>query len=171
MSYSPTDMQKVAVLDAIAYEMDQFARLVPFWFVDVGGILNNAKIESLLVHARNLLVFFETTVEKRTKDDVHAADYGFAAQDVAFDEALRARLNKDLSHLAYDRIDRVAPLTRAWDIRDFGAIFARCRAFAQFILEGPAEPRPTDSTVLQQWRGLLSVIKSVELWLSGPLGV
>jgi hypothetical protein len=135
-----TSEQKQAVLEAVFYEVEQ---LLAASLIKTNDIyINNALLESTLVHARILLDFFEKSRRatyregnRRTElDDVLAVDYGFVAQEVQIPPNDRERLNKDLAHLTYSRATR-KPKDRWWDYTQVVyPILTRSREFVEHLL-------------------------------------
>jgi hypothetical protein len=68
--------------------------------------VENALIESRLLHVRTLVDFFEAAPS--ANDDVLASHYGFPQTTLPIDRIYRQRLNKDLAHLTYSRTKRTA---------------------------------------------------------------
>lgn len=102
--YIPTAVELEKGLDDVYYEIEQLAATA------VGatnlGNLNNAIIESRLLHVRTLMDFFEESPQPQ--DDILSTHYGFPARKVPIDAVYRERLNKDLAHLTYSRTKRTA---------------------------------------------------------------
>ena len=96
MAYSPKAQELVMALDDLYYETEQLAYTT---IVPPGSEprLDNAILESRLLHVRNLLDFFEHAPGEN--DDVLVVHHGFVASRVPLEESYRGRLNKDLAHL------------------------------------------------------------------------
>lgn len=114
--FDPTPEQLNGTLEHIYYEIDQLYNTHAL-IRDNNGTLyiavRNALIESLLIHVRTLLDFFEKLARDKKrggdeKDDVLSSDYGFEATKLDIDPNFRDRLNKDLAHLTYSRSQRSA---------------------------------------------------------------
>jgi hypothetical protein len=91
-------------------------------------VLNNALLESLLLHVRILLDFFEHAKDGRERDDVLAEDFSFIARGIALDPDTRRRLNKDLAHLTYESVERPRQ-AKGWQREAFLPLLARCHEF------------------------------------------
>jgi hypothetical protein len=107
-AFTPTSTQLCDALEHIYYEIDQFLQAGLISTSD--DWINNALLESSLVHVRALLDFFEKSVRSHRNgqelDDVLSIDYGFPSQVVPVAGIYRERLNKDLAHLTYSRTER-----------------------------------------------------------------
>ena len=122
--YTPTEDQKIEALGSIFYEIQHLYFVIQYRADD--QTLNNACLESALVHVRVLRDFFEgskrstfTRSGQRTEnDDVIARDYGFAPKPLNIAQCYRERLNKDLVHLSYSRNRRRSPDAKTWPVRD-----------------------------------------------------
>jgi hypothetical protein len=130
-------------LDAVYYEIQQL--LVSAVLVASHPGVNNAVIESRLLHVRTLIDFFE--VNTSVQDDILAAHYGFRTALLPIDEVYRQRLNKDLAHLTYSRTKRTAD-DKPWPhARVVLPVLERCQDFIDHVLtsrtkwrdHGPAE--------------------------------
>ena len=140
VQFSPTPHQKQTILEAFFYEVEQL--LDASSTKTHNTCLNNALLESTLVHARILLDFYERptrTIRHEGKqqiemDDVLAVDYGFPARQVEIPPVERERLNKDLAHLTYSRADR-RPEDKGWDYRKVVyPILTRSKEFIEHLL-------------------------------------
>ena len=103
-----------------------------------------------MAHCRALYHFFRKHAFQRqdrgklVDDDVVAEDYGFPAKDVYGEDsvALLSRLNKDLPHLTYARLERT-PDTKPWPMDTlFPPVERRSREFIDYILS--FEPHKID---------------------------
>ena len=121
IQFVPTSDQKKKILKAIFYEIEQLLFACSY----KSGIINvdNALLESTLLHSRVLLDFYEKS-KRRTRrkgkqtielDDVLAEDFDFHARDIQIPRNDRARLNKDLAHITYSRTSRTSG-DKWWDI-------------------------------------------------------
>ncbi|EIM65508.1 hypothetical protein [Desulfobacter postgatei] len=112
--YVPSKIELNGALDHIYYEISQLAMTM---VESKNPIINNALVESRLIHVRALLDFFQKTNRTRSKgvelDDVLSSDYGFPAQQVGIPSEYQERLNKDLAHLTYSRSRRL-PSDKPW---------------------------------------------------------
>jgi len=118
----PTSEQKEKILDAVFYEIEQLLFACSY----KSGIINvdNALLESTLLHSRVLLDFYEKS-KRRTRrkgkqtiemDDVLAEDFDFQARVIQIPINDRARLNKDLAHITYSRTSRSLG-DKLWDYK------------------------------------------------------
>lgn len=130
MPLSPTQEEVIKALDVVYFEIQQLASLATH--EDANTILNNAVIESRLLHLRNLLDFFEQSA--REKDNVLARDYGLRPDRINLPDKYRTRLHKDLAHITYSRISR-SEADKAWpyDVVIF-PVLDRCRLFIQHVI-------------------------------------
>jgi len=131
MDYIPTAEQVTRALDHVFYEIQQLTLMDGKTSTDLS--LNNAILESLLLHVRNLLDFFEHS--GMPNDDVLSAHCRFPGSVITIDKQSRERLNKDLAHLTYSRTQR-SPADRKWR-RDQAVLplLTRCRSFAEWVIE------------------------------------
>ena len=147
MPYRPTADELLKALDAVYYEIKQLVDMI----APTTGhpALDNAVVESRLLHVRNLLDFF--AFDSRKNDDVLGTHYGFPLSPVAIDETYDSRLNKDLAHLTYSRTKRTQA-TKPWPVHLVVVpVLKRCSEFIAHILETRsvfADVGPTD------WRAL-----------------
>ena len=151
--YKPTIEQLHYGLDAVFYEMDQFVgTLLPNQGVPP---IDNALLESRLVHIRNLIDFFAR--DSHWQDDVLASHYDFPLTPVDFPTEYETRLDKDLSHLTYSRLART-PATKPWPVDTVVTpVLERCVQFIDHLLSQRdvfAEHGPT------VWRSLQLRMKS-----------
>ncbi len=108
----------------------------------------------MLIHARNLLYFFEST--ERRKDDVLCSDFGFRPRLVRIDANERPRFNKDLLHLTYSRL-RHTPDTKPWPVLAIlQPLTVRAVDFMTYIVSHP--PAGADTDELEQWSQLLQLL-------------
>jgi hypothetical protein len=117
--YTPSEIEKDRALGDVFYEIQQL--WISTHLTTDNPLVNNAFLESSLVHVRVLLDFFERSKrstwrdgkEYHENDDVLSVDYEFEARPINITEIYRQRLNKDLVHLAYSRGSRL-PESRGW---------------------------------------------------------
>ena len=161
MPYKPTADELLKALDAVYYEIKQLVDMI----TPTTGhpALDNAVVESRLLHVRNLLDFF--AYDARRNDDVLAAHYAFPLNPVTIDRTYESRLNKDLAHLTYSRTLRTQA-TKPWPVRMVVApVLERCSEFIAHILATRsvfADVGPTD------WRALELHIRRGLDSLRGP---
>ena len=109
---------------------------------------------AMLIHARNLLYFFEST--ERRKDDVLCSDFGFPPSLVQLDLKDRTRFNKDLLHLTYSRL-RHTPDTKPWPVLAIlQPLAVRAVDFMTYIVSHP--PVGVETEELKQWSQLLELL-------------
>ena len=130
VAYRPTADELLKALDAVYYEVRQLVDMIA---PTTGhGALNNAVLESRLLHVRTLLDFF--AVGTCTNDDVLATHYGFLLTPVVIDRMYVSRLNKDLAHLTYSRTQRTQA-SKQWPVDSVVApLLERCCEFIAHIL-------------------------------------
>ena len=138
--FIPTPEQKEKILGAELYEIEQLLFACSFKFENTN--INNALLESTLIHVRALLDFFEKP-ERATRragnklvelDDVLATDFNFNARKIQFQSQDRERLNKDLAHLTYSRVDRSQD-DKLWDYMQVVLpILHRSREFLEHLI-------------------------------------
>ena len=104
--YNPSKAELIEALVHIHYEIAQL--LESLNNVNHKGI-QNALIESRLLHVRVLIDFFEkkqrSSYQGKEKDDVLSVDYGFPAKKINISSQDKTRLNKKLAHLTYSRVN------------------------------------------------------------------
>jgi hypothetical protein len=130
MAYVPVADERAKALGDVYYEIQQLAAAA------LVGIdhpnLNNAVIESRLLHVRTLLDFFER--DSCNQDDVLASHYGFPAAVIGIEEPYRQRLNKDLAHLTYSRTRRTQADKNWPHERVIMPVLERSRSFIDHVL-------------------------------------
>ncbi len=138
--FNPTPEHKEKILDAVFYEIEQLLFACSY----KSGIINvdNALLESTLLHSRSLLDFYEKS-KRRTRrkgnqkvelDDVLATDFNFYARKIQIPPQDRDRLNKDLAHLTYSRVDR-SQNDKWWDYKQVVfPILHRSREFLDHLI-------------------------------------
>ena len=112
--FVPSATQLKGALDHIYYEIAQLAMSL---IETKNPVIDNALVESRLIHVRALLDFFQKKGRSTSKgaelDDVLSLDFGFPAQQVGIPSVYQERLNKDLAHLTYSRSQRL-PSDKPW---------------------------------------------------------
>jgi len=151
MTFHPSENDLTSALDDVFYEIHQ---LVVTAVVSTNKPeLNNSFLESRLLHARNLLCFFES--EPRRADDVLATDYGFRAERLPISDHYRRRLHKDLAHLTYSRARR-QEADRHWPLEEIvQPILNRSSNFVEHLL---SERRDFGDRVRKHWETLLLAV-------------
>jgi hypothetical protein len=111
-THSATELKNT--LEHVYYEIDQ---LIETLVLTNNVALNNALVESCLIHVRTLLDFFQRSdriiMKGNELDDVLSLDYRFPPQPVRIPPDYQDRLNKDLAHLTYSRAQRL-PTEKPW---------------------------------------------------------
>ena len=112
--FTPSPAQLKGALEHVYYEITQLTETL----IGTNNVaVNNALVESRLIHVRALLDFFQRSARSVMKgkelDDVLSLDYGFAPQTVDIPSPYQERLNKDLAHLTYSRSERL-PAEKIW---------------------------------------------------------
>jgi hypothetical protein len=162
MAYVPKPDELTKALEDVHYEIQQLAFTALLNTSEVG--INNAILESKLLHIRNLLDFFELSPQR--KDDVLAIHYGFAASRIPVAEEYRDRLDKDLAHLTYARTRRSGS-NKIWPHESVvGPVLAECRSFAKHILTAQSG---FDSSMKAMWDSLLLVLEGIIVVTPSPL--
>jgi hypothetical protein len=110
-SMTPSVDQRSEILSHVRYEIEH-CFFVPAHNQNDGHVRESVYL-AMLIHARNLLDFFEPT--ERWQDDVLCSDFGFPPAVVPIDPKERKRFNKDLLHLTYSRL-RHTPDTKPWPV-------------------------------------------------------
>ena len=159
--YVPSQGEKVAALADVAYEAEQILQLCSNW-PQQPGLQQNAWLEATLIHARQLLDFFEhskrSIYRDRENDDVLAADFGFGHQPVAIDAPFRERLNEDLAHLSYSRQQRIGA-AKSWDLTKLQPLLQRASQFAEHVTTTwRSSLAPGEA---QRWDNLAQTLKQV----------
>ncbi len=95
-------------------------------------VLRNALLESFLTHARSLLDFFENKTPKYPTD-IPVCHYGFESVEIAGSGCMRDRINKEISHLTYERQLDCASEKKEWHFDEFTPLFERCREFLEHV--------------------------------------
>lgn len=127
--------EKQDALECLFYEFHMFIEM--FKRVDPPNsdqLMANATLESWLLHARNLLVMFETPITKRYKDDILSADFDFPDKPIPTGDLDRDRLHKDLAHITLDRLTRKDKPEKAWQLSWFVPILHRISKFLDHII-------------------------------------
>ena len=158
--FTPSPAQLKGALEHVYYEIAQLTETL------IGSnnvAVNNALVESRLIHVRALLDFFERSTRRVMKgtemDDVLSLDYGFAPQTVGISSLYQERLNKDLAHLTYSRSERLAT-EKPWPHDQVVLpILGRCKQFAEHLISNYL-PTNCPETVTE-WRALLDKIKAM----------
>lgn len=133
--FDPTDDHKHTILEHVRYEIEMIVNCARESMPEEphSPVVRRAVRESLLLHARSMIDFFEKPASKRFKLDVLSEDFAFPAAPFAYDVAFRNRLHRDLAHLTYGRLERAGP-RGDWRVVDFVPLLRRCGAFAAHLL-------------------------------------
>lgn len=155
MAHVPTAEGLTKALDDVHYEIQQLAFMTVRESSEI--VINNAIVESRLLHVRNLLDFFEHS--PRSDDDVLATHYGFPAAAIAIEEVYRGRLNKDLAHLTYSRTHR-GESDKVWPHEQvIVPVLGRCYTFVEYIL---AIRSSYGSRTKDDWQRLLQDLAKIK---------
>src|SRR5262245_479409 len=105
--YTPDEVERTHGLSAVLYEMQQYC-ICMNWLRELADLsLQNALVESMLIHVRALQDFFEATSRRTWRgiehDDILSSDFGFPARPLALPTDYRSRINTELAHLSYTR--------------------------------------------------------------------
>jgi len=158
--FTPSHDQLKDTLEHIYYEI---AQLTGTMRSTNNVAVNNALVESRLIHVRALLDFFQKTARGnrggRELDDVLSSDYGFPSQEVDIPSQYQERLNKDLAHLTYSRSQRL-PEDKPWPHDQVIApILERCRQFGEHLIANHLATNCPEK--IQEWEMLVSKIKAM----------
>lgn len=176
----PTKQQLLDSLRDVHYEIDQMVRTIlpdDDWsliaaFREYGITITNALLESRLIHIRALLDFFQkpqrSTMKGKVLDDVLSMDFGYLAAPINIDPAYLARLNKDLAHLTYARIERT-PESKNWPPQMVELpILRRCDEFIGFLVT--SELLSGQPQEVSEWQSLRRRIRDQIALISRPKG-
>lgn len=164
-AFVPTDKQRIALLyDSVFYEI-LFAL----------GICRHDSTDycaweqvnfSRMGHARALYDFFETPAAKRQQDDAVCEDFGFPARPIDRPTDDRNRLNKQLFHITYARL-QYNELSKPWPDTILSCLHDRCVEFIQYLLsQGTPLVGPNETPA---WQALLDRLTSGhQLLISRP---
>jgi len=121
-------------------------------------LLTEAVFLSFMVHARNLVGFFEPAPPKPKKDDVFCTDFGFPARRLPISDEDRLRFGKDMMHLTYKRL-RHTPATKSWPVVPlYRALKPVCLEFAAFVVKSNGLAVP--EAELAEWRRVHHLLSS-----------
>jgi hypothetical protein len=159
--FTPSADQLKDALEHIYYEITQLIATLPGNTNYIA--LNNALLESRLIHIRALLDFFQKTARSIKNnselDDVLCLDYGFVSQPVAIPADYRERLNKDLAHLTYSRSERL-PKDKPWpQDKVVAPILERSKLFGEHIVSAYLPMNYPEK--LKEWQELVDAIKAM----------
>lgn len=142
----PSSRDLADILSHIRYEIEM-AFIIPHHNPKDGHIRESVFL-SMLIHARILLYFFEST--DRRQDDVLCSDFGFSTRPVGLVPAHRTRFNKDMMHLTYSRL-RHTPATKPWPLQDIlQPLLLRSFEFIDFVIANP--PAHASPEELSHWK-------------------
>lgn len=162
MDYVPDADELTKALDHVFYEAHQLTLMGGGESTDVA--LNNAMLESCLLHVRNLLDFFEHRATP--KDDVLSAHYGFPASPIPVDKLSREKLNKDLAHLTYSRTRR-SVADKGWHHgQAVLPVLCRCLSFTEHV---PKNRTIYAARTKEDWQTLLRLLSKV-VKVASPAG-
>ena len=159
-NFKPTPEQLRGALEHIYYEIFQVTETQ----AGTSNVaLNNALLESRLIHVRALLDFFQkssrSVIYEKEMDDVLSSDYGFASQRVSIPRAYQERLHKDLAHLTYSRSLRL-PKDASWPHDQVMLpILERSQQFCEHLIANYLPANFPEK--LQDWQTLANRIKAI----------
>jgi hypothetical protein len=169
--FFPTGAETSGILTHLHYEIHQMIysischdSLVVSAREDAHALMQrNAFLESSLLHARALLDFFESSERKQRGgselDDVLSWDFGFSAAPILIPSDLRDRLNKDLAHITYSRLQRIDN-ARDWRMGEIMfPLIERSLAFAEHLAGSPTLLGAKD--VVDAWRATASDLRAI----------
>ena len=170
--YEATNQAKAEALGAVFYEIQQL--WASSHLVGQPAVVMNAFLESMLVHVRVLLHFFERErrstrgagADRRENDDVLSVDYGFPARPIDLNSQYRSRLNKDLAHLSYSRNERRVPDEKEWPRQEVvRPLIERCIEFIDFL--GEERLRESQGASLSEWQQLRDNLTKMKTGFAG----
>jgi len=148
----PSEEQKAEILSHVRYEIAQ-CFVIPRHDQNDGHIRESVYL-AMLIHARNLLNFFESA--KRKDDDVLCSDFGFPTRSVEIDPKERKRFNKDMVHLTYSRL-RHTPDSKPWPVLAIlQPLVVRAVEFMTHVVSHP--PVGADTLELKEWNQLVQIL-------------
>lgn len=166
----PSDKDRDHGLDSIYYEMRMFAYCAESSLEFQGeGEKESILLESLLLHIRILLEFFEkdcrTVFRKKgvriENDTILSKDYRFNPQPIKIPKIYRERLNPDLAHLSYSRHKKISSIDKSWKIKDIVVPIARkCIEFLECL--GNSKLEKSIKYSLVDWKCLKNKLKAIE---------
>jgi len=156
--FVPSDDQKREALLHVDYTIKQFA--CAFLFLADSNIpkeqvVINALIESIALHTRILLDFFQAS--HRVEDDILSCDYDFPARPLELSGSIKDKVNKEAAHLTYGRIERFVQGKKEWPYNEFvPQICQRCIEFIDHVLERHCEMFTDEES--KNWKVLRGMI-------------
>jgi hypothetical protein len=159
IKFSPTPAQLKGALEHIYYEI---AQLTETLIGTNSTAINNALVESRLIHVRALLDFFQKSARRTFKgkelDDVLSLDYGFGPKTIGIPSSYQERLNKDLAHLTYSRADR-PPAEKPWPHDQVILPILSCsKQFGEHLISNYLPTNCPEK--LTEWQALVDKIKT-----------
>jgi hypothetical protein len=164
-TFAPTDEQRRLLLhDSVWYEMVYAFGVSPHEESDYCA-WEHVNF-SRMGHARTLYDFFETPTGKRWSDDAISEDYGFSARPIKRPANDRIRLNKQLFHLTYTRLE-YNETSKPWPDSIISCLHDRCVEFIRHILSHQSEFGVGED--FPKWEYLLRALSSGrEVHISRP---
>lgn len=158
--FTPSTEQLTGALEHIYYEI---AQLTETLIETDNGALNNALVESRLIHVRALLDFFQKSkrslMGRNELDDILSLDYGFRPQPVNIPPTYQERLNKDLAHLTYSRSQRL-PKDKPWPHDQVVLPILECsKLFSEHLISSYLPTNCPEK--LREWQALVDRIKAM----------
>ena len=109
------------------------------------------------MHTRVLLDFFQKP--NRKKKDVLAIDYDFGLQQIDIEDKYKTRLDTELAHLTYSRLER-GPMEKDWDLSPImQKMISPIKEFINHLLK--SDYLLLDSKEYQEWKQLQEYISSI----------
>jgi hypothetical protein len=164
-TFVPNDEQRRSLLhDSVWYEMVYAFGVSPHEETDYCA-WEHVNF-SRMGHARALYDFFETSTAERRSDDAVSEDFDFSARPIDRPANDRTRLNKQLFHLTYTRL-QYNETSKAWPDTIISCLHDRCVEFIRHILSHKSEFGAADDFL--RWEHLLGALASGrELHISRP---
>lgn len=160
--FTPSPAQLKGALEHVYYEIAQLTETLIMGANNVA--VNNALIESRLIHVRALLDFFQRSARSvvmkgKELDDVLSLDYGFAPQKVGISSTYQERLNKDLAHLTYSRSERL-PTEKPWPHEPVMLpILGCCKQFSKHLISNYLPKHYPEKVT--EWQALVDKINAM----------
>jgi hypothetical protein len=160
--FKPKLSESIAVLEHVRYEISRC------FFHDTSPLINEAWLLSL-VHARQVIDFFEKTDRKGKDDDVLCSDFNFDPRPLSIPEKTRLRLNKDLAHLTYARL-RHSRESKPWNLPlVLQPILIRSIEFSNYIAHAYPHTPAKERGIWAQLHAALTSLQTV-ITIDRPMG-
>ena len=155
---------KVKALKHVLYEFESFFWGIQYWNNiliwnnSLNRVLKNSLHESVCIHARNLNEFFKKNSTSNLKWDsvICAADFGFPyIKKGIFINSINIKLNKEISHLKYERIVLKEKTNDEKERKIFQKMYTSIRAKFYDFYEHLCKSKQTNGN----WDDLFKIIK------------